>query len=158
MSEIRDILLKNGFEQVKTYIQSGNIIVSTLLSKAETTAAIQQLILQHFQLTIDLFVWDNLQLADALANNPFADDLPGNKIFFTILSNTPENDRINVLKSIDLGEEEFYIKNNVCYFYLPTGMAKSKLSNNFIESKLQVKSTGRNRNTMQHIFQMMNQP
>lgn len=155
MAELRDVLAKNGFEQVQTYIQSGNLIVGTKLKKEEAKAYVQKLITDHFQLSVEAFVWDETDVLKALMNNPFDSALPGNRVFITILDKTPEKKLIDTFHKIDIGTEQFHIKDNTFYFYVPDGMAKSKLSNNFIENKLQVRSTGRNINTMHKVFGLL---
>ncbi|HMR19505.1 MAG TPA: hypothetical protein PKA53_09420, partial [Sphingobacterium sp.] len=94
-------------------------------------------------------------LSTALANNPFQDNFSGNRVFITILDKSPKQDRIETLLQMDLGGEQFEIIGDIFYFYLPDGMAKSKISNNFIENKLQVKGTGRNRNTIKRVLDLL---
>lgn len=155
MSELQEILLQHDFEAVKTYIQSGNLLVSTILSPTETEAQIRRLISERFGHSVETFVYDELQLSKALVDDPFDKQLPGNRVFLTLLKEKPTDGCINALQQIDLGEEKIKIKDQIAYFYLPMGMANSKLSNNFIERKLQVKGTGRNRNTMERLLDLL---
>lgn len=155
MSELRETLLQHDFDAVKTYIQSGNLLVSTLLSPIETELQIQRLISERFGFSIEIIVYDEQQLSNALADDPFDKQLPGNRVFLTLLKEKPTAERINALEQLDLGEEKIEIKDQIVYFYLPMGMANSKLSNNFIEKQLQVKSTGRNRNTMERVLDLL---
>lgn len=154
MAALKDALLAAQFKNVTTYIQSGNIILSSDLTKKEVSAKIQQLINDEFQLQIAVFCLNVLDMETALQNNPFANETEGNKIFFTFLSDTPQPELINALESIDFGDDLFKIINNVLYFYLPSGMSTSKLNNNFFEKKLKVTSTGRNLNTINKLLQL----
>lgn len=155
MSELRETLLQHDFDAVKTYIQSGNLLVSTLLSPIETELQIQRLISERLGFSIEIIVYDEQQLSNALADDPFDKQLPGNRVFLTLLKEKPTAERVNALEQLDLGEEKIEIKDQIVYFYLPMGMENSKLSNNFIEKQLQVKSTGRNRNTMERVLDLL---
>ncbi len=155
MAELKDMLSQNGFDQVGTYIQSGNIVLTSPMGSEKTALAIRQLIASHFNLVIEVFVLSEDKLLEALHQNPFDSSLPGNRVFATFLNAPPSDEVLVAFNAINLGEEQFKIIGNVAYFYLPQGMANSKLSNNFIENKLKVKSTGRNINTLQKMVNIL---
>lgn len=154
MAELKTVLSKAGFENCQTYIQSGNILLESALSKNEIKVKIEHLILEHFNLSIESFVLTAKELTEAIKNNPFDKTTPGNKLFITFLSQIPLTENINLLRTIDLGKEEYHIHGDILYFYVPDGMSNSKLSNSFIENKLKLKSTGRNLNTIQKLIQL----
>ena len=154
MSELKDILIQNGFNDLKTYIQSGNILLKSPLSKNEILSQIHQLILDVFGLNLILFIFTNNELLKILENNPYRNLFEGNKVFITFLENDILPETSEVLKNINIENEPFSIIDNTIYFYLPDGMAKSKLNNQFWEQKLKMKSTGRNRNTIEKIVQL----
>ncbi|NGF56882.1 DUF1697 domain-containing protein [Parapusillimonas sp. SGNA-6] len=157
MAELRDLLSKQGFEQAKTYIQSGNICLSSDKDKDTIKQEIHELIANHFKLHIDVFVLDEAQLHQSILQNPFDPSLPGNRLFVTFLDSIPDSTRLEAFHKIDLGNEEIKISGDIAYFYVPDGMATSKLSNIFIEQKLKVRSTGRNMNTMKKMQDMLQQ-
>lgn len=154
MSDLKECLSAIDFMSVQTYIQSGNIILKSRLDKEKVQNEIANLIEKHFSLKIPVFVFTIDEIENSLKNNPFSDDLPGNKVFFTFLNQIPKRDLISLLSEIDFGNEEFKIIENVLYFYLPEGMAKSKMNNNFFEKKLDVIATGRNVNTVSKMIEL----
>lgn len=155
MQDLRSLLTDAGFEEVMSYIQSGNIILSSPLPTKEVKSAIHQLIQEKLGLDLEVFVVTGEELHQVLLNNPFQAGHEPNRLFITFLSDQPSIDLINKLQEKDHGQEEFQLINNMLYFYLPQGMAKSKMNNNYFEKALKVKATGRNLNTVQKLISLV---
>lgn len=156
MADLKKLLSDNNFENVQTYIQSGNIVLNTLLKYDEVAKKIQQLIEKEFHLNIAVFVLTVDEVMEALHLMPYPIDAPANKVFITFLNDTVNEEAYKTLKNIDFGADTFEIKNNILYFYLPEGMSTSKLTNTFFEKKLKVTATGRNLNTIRKILALVN--
>jgi len=154
MAILKDVLIDNNFQNVTTYIQSGNIVLTSDLNKKEVSNKIQQLIYDHFQLQIAVFCLDLKEMESALKNNPFTNDIEPNKLFFTFLKEEPAVDLLADLEKIDFANDQFKVIDKVLYFYLPLGMSNSKLNNNFFEKKLKVTATGRNLNTIHKLIDL----
>lgn len=154
MAALKDILNDNNFKNVTTYIQSGNIVLSSNLEKNVVEKKIQQLIIDEFQLQIAVFCLDINEIENALKNNPFTGNVEPNKLFFTFLNEKPAADLLTNLESTDFANDQFKVIDKMLYFYLPNGMANSKLNNNFFEKKLKVIATGRNLNTINKLLQL----
>ena len=150
MAVLKAVLIDNSFKNVTTYIQSGNIVLGSDLEKDVVEKKIQQLIDDQFQLQIAVFCLDLQEMETALQNNPFIENIEPNKLFFTFLNEEPAAD----LEKIDFATDQFKVIDKVLYFYLPKGMANSKLNNNFFEKKLQVIATGRNLNTIHKLIDL----
>lgn len=148
MAELKSHLEKANFHNVKTYIQSGNIILQSDLSAPDIILKVQQIISEQFGFSVHVFVLTTDSLQHILHNNPFQNGEEGNRRFITLLDKKPDSSDLDKLARIDISDEKYEIKDDVFYFYVPQGMANSKLSNPFIEQKLKVVSTGRNLNTM----------
>lgn len=157
MTDLKQLLLINGFCDVVTYIQSGNIVLKSMLSAQQIERTIHELIATHFQLSIAVFVLTVNDIKTALTNNPFANETPTNRVFITFINQVPAKELVDALTTVDFGQDQFHIQQNVLYFYLPEGMAKSKMTNNFFEKKLKVTATGRNLNTIQKIIELSNE-
>lgn len=148
MDALKSTLLLHGFKNVKTYIQSGNILVETNLKNTAVQQQFEEILLNEFQLNVPVFVLSISDLEKALQNNPFPENTEPNKVFITFLNEKPANDLVEKLASIDFGDEVFTISDKVLYFHVPNGMGASKMNNNFFENKLKVTATGRNINTI----------
>jgi len=154
MAILKDVLIDNNFKNVTTYIQSGNIVLSSNLEKHEIETKVQQLIYDHFQLQITVFCLDLQEMEIALQNNPFKENIEPNKLFFTFLKEEPAAGLLADLEKISFENDQFKVIDKVLYFYLPNGMSNSKLSNNFFEKKLKVTATGRNLNTIHKLIDL----
>jgi len=155
MAELKEKLSKAGYQDVQTYIQSGNILLKSDESSEKLATQINSLIKNEFGLDISVFVLAEKELRKSLDDCPFSAELAPNHVFITYLDKEPENTVLELFKSIDLSPEEYMHKGKLFYFYLPSGMAKSKLNNNFIEKKLKVIATGRNLNTINKMLTLI---
>lgn len=157
MADLKARLEQYDFKNVKTYIQSGNILLQSSLSAKEIQFCVKDSIAKHFGLDIHVFVLDVDKLNYILQQNPFSTNLEGNRVYITLLDKQPDKETLDKFKMIDLGSEKYVVKGDIFYFYVPEGMANSKLSNPFIESKLKAIATGRNLNTMLKLKQLTEQ-
>ena len=156
MSDLKQQLLNANFTNVKTYIQSGNIILSTNLDEQQIINKISKIIQDHFSLTISVFAITINDLEAAINNNPFATINDPKNIYFTFFNDDISIEKQLDLKQIDTKDEKWQIINNILYYYLPNGMSNSKLTNSFFEKKWKVLSTGRNLNTILKLNDLLN--
>ncbi len=76
-------------------------------------------------------------------------------MYITFLSDTPTSDKIEKLNSKNYYPEECIINGKVIYLYIPNGYGRSKLNNNYIESKLNLQATTRNFKTINKISELI---
>lgn len=160
MEALRNLLTEAGYEGVKTYIQSGNVVFkSKEEDKATLAKNIEQLIKEHYDYDITVFVYDKAAIEKVLQNSPYATadykEEGVKKLYVTFLSEIPAKETIEKLHEVPIGDDEITLKEDVLYFKLATKASESKLSNNLIESKLKVKATTRNWNTTLKLFSML---
>lgn len=154
MADLRSGLGAAGFEDVRTYIQSGNIVLRSSAKKQAVKEKVRALIADQFGLDIEVFVLELEELEAALQHAPFSDEYAPARVFITLLSAVPDAGLLDQLYSVDHGAETFCVKDKVLYFYPPEGMAKSKMNNNYFEKKLKVRATGRNLNTVRKMIEL----
>ncbi|MDC6388280.1 DUF1697 domain-containing protein [Maribacter sp. PR1] len=157
MVELRSIMSNIGLEEVKTYIQSGNVIFTskrTLISKLEEQ--IEKAIKKNFGFDVPVLVKSVEDLQKILKNNPFddGDNLAVNKIYFVLLFQNPGLEKINAFKNEVFPSEKWEFNNNCIYLCCENGYGKAKLNNNMIERKLKVDATTRNYRTMHKLIEM----
>lgn len=155
MAELKKHLENNNFRNVKTYIQSGNIVLQSDHTAILVQQTITEIIKKEFQLGIQIFVLQEEQLDKIINENPFPSDFPNNKVYVTFLETIPTLENTSAFQKLEIGEEQYKIIDHILYFYVPEGMSNSKLSNPFIESKLKLKATGRNLNTINKLKDML---
>jgi uncharacterized protein (DUF1697 family) len=157
MAELKILLENIGFENITTYIQSGNIVLDSVIEeKSKIEEIIQSSIKNSFKLDVPLKAINFDELKQITEQNPFINlsDIDFSKLHYTILSNEPSSDLINKLVLNSYEPDNFKIIKNVIYLYCPNGYGNTKLSNTFFEKKLKVNATTRNFNTISKLIEI----
>ncbi len=148
MKELVEIFLDVGCSDVRTYIQSGNVIFNAPPRLLESLrGAVEQRIAAQFGYQIPIVLRTASQLAEAIGNNPFLKpgaDLPTPQ---AIAKLDPERSR----------PDTFVVHNREVYLHLPNGVAGTKVTNSYFDSKLATVSTGRNWATVLKLLELMKQ-
>lgn len=150
MAELRELLNDLGFQNVQTYIQSGNIVLESDSSKTQVSKKIKQCIKSNYDYDVPVLVKTNDEWQKAIANNPFK-SVEEKQQYFTFLSNIPKEKTI----VIDAKQDEFEIIEDVVYVNAVGGYGKTKLNNNFFEQKLKVSATTRNLKTSIKLLELI---
>jgi uncharacterized protein (DUF1697 family) len=161
MEDLRKLMADSGYTNVKTYIQSGNIVFNSVeQSKVKIAKAIEILIESNYGFDVTVFVTDKTALEKAIDNNPYTEgrkeeEAGFKKLYVTFLSEAPSKENMEILRQAPLGNDLIELAGDILYFKLESKASDSKLSNNLIESKLKVKATTRNWNTSLKLLTMM---
>ena len=161
MKDLAKLLENIGLVNVKTYVQSGNIVFqSKEESKEKMEIFIQDSIYSVFGFDVPVLVLTVYSLKNIIVNNPFIKDVSKDSPFFhiTFFAFSPVNYDLNAIQDKKADHEEIEITNEAAYLFCPNGYGKTKLNNNFFEKQLGVKATTRNWKTtlrLQEISQKM---
>ena len=158
MSDLRHMLETDGFSNVETYIQSGNIILDAVesLDKDEVRSRVVKLINDQYGFSVEAFVLTPGWLREVTDDNPFLDK-PGidkKQLYLAILGGSPSLENVNRLAAYDTSPDQYAIVNSVVYIRYLNGAGRSKLTNNVIEAKLKLPSTSRNWNTTLKLLEL----
>ena len=159
METLRVLCKDIGLKDVKTYIQSGNIVFKSKEAQSDVLGKLlADGILERFNFKVSVLVKTPSQLKKILEINPFNDevDLAANRIYFVLLNEIPKDDLIEKFEAESFDNEEFFIAENCVYLKCNTGYGKAKLNNNLIERKLKVSATTRNFRTMGKLIELCN--
>lgn len=157
MQELKKMYEGLNYRNVRTYIQSGNVLFDdkskNLLQLADT---IKKEILNHFGFDVPVLVIGVNELRKIIKNSPFAKkkNIDLNKLYVTFLFSEPEQINIEKLLAISFEQEEFILAGKTIYLYYPGAFGKTKLSNNLMENKLKVTASTRNWNTVNMLMSM----
>jgi uncharacterized protein (DUF1697 family) len=128
MRDLATALEGIGLKDVRTYIQSGNVVFSSAKSAARLAGEIERCIEKKFGFHSKTFVLSVVELQRAAKGNPFpqADEKPQSLHLFFLAEHakTPQLDAMNELKA---KSEDFVLADKVFYFYAPQGFGTSKL-------------------------------
>lgn len=154
MAILREILEKSGLINVKTYIQSGNVVFQTSeINKIKLKEFIQKTIEHHFGFLVPIIVKTNEELQFVFDNCIFS-EAKKTKSYFILLNKAPEVSLVKEAEKIIFESEEFAIVNNCLYFYSSSGYGRTKFNMNTFEKKLKVKATSRNYKTIKKLLEL----
>jgi uncharacterized protein (DUF1697 family) len=158
MEAVRALFEKLGAAQVRTYVQSGNVIFAiSKASGARLSSTIEERLLREFGFPIRVFVKTLKELEQIVKRNPFVKDkaIDQSKLHVTFLSEIPKKTGAKDLERLAAAGERFHVSNEQIYLYCPNGYGRTKLSNNAIEKKLSLVATTRNWRSVNALFTMM---
>lgn len=154
MADLKILFEKLGFQDVQTYIQSGNVIFQTDDgNKTLMERKIKHQLLDDFGYDVTVLVKTPSEIRSILNNCPFDKNKKENS-YFTLLHSTPKAESIELTNKISYPNEEFLITNSCIYFYSSVGYGNVKFNNNLFEKKLGVSSTSRNFRTLNKLLKM----
>ena len=146
---LREKLTKAGFENVATYINSGNAIVRSRLNRKKVIATIAELCRKHFDFNKAIFAptlaeWDNV-----IAGNPFSKAAVRAPITVhaVLLDAAPKKESIERIRAFAVKGEGLEIVNGVAYLHTPHGFGASEMREKF-DQWIGVVYTARNWNTV----------
>ena len=146
MAALRAMLEEQlGYQDVTTYIQSGNVVFKTSDKAAGLPAAINRAIQDEFGLDIAVLVRTKQQMKKVVESNPFLKaGKDADKLHVVFLDTKPKADNIKKLTVKDWGGDEIAIVGTEAYLHCPNGYGRSQLGNAFVEKQLGVAGTTRN--------------
>ena len=149
MPELRAGLSEAGFEDVKTYLQSGNVVLATELPPDALAAAVAELVAERFGVDIGVVVRTPDELAEIVARDPLrmlATDAKRYQV--TFLDGEPKADALRVLEAAVAGNEQLVAVGRELYTWHPDGIGRSKLARLLSGKGLGVTATSRNWTTV----------
>jgi len=157
MDDLRKSYKSLGFDNIMTYVQSGNIVFTTDETEPGTLAqTIHERIGKDFGFDVPVLVLPVEKLERIIGANPFLRDQKIDKacLHVTFLAEKPGKYDLTAIDSKRRKDEEIFIADDAVYLYCPDGYGSTKLSNNFLESKLNVAATTRNWKTVNEILRL----
>jgi len=148
MKELAKVLEESNYQQVKTYIQSGNVILQSPV-KPEDIASIVH---EKFGIEPSVMVLEASEFTAAAGNNPFSS--PNGKDIHVFFCRDEPSLNLAKLEKYQADSEQYHLNGKVFYFYAPEGIGRSKLAAK-VESCLGVAATGRNLNTIDRLLEML---
>jgi len=160
MEDLRKLLEGLELGNVKTYIQSGNVIFeSQHASKAANAEKIKKGLFTQYGFDVGVIVLDNEDLDTVIKNNPFVKDKEANlkQLYVVYLSETPKAENISRIDLNQFEPDEFIIIGRAIYIKFSDSASNSKLTNAFLEKRLNVTATTRNWNTTLKLYDLLKQ-
>ncbi|HUQ99520.1 MAG TPA: DUF1697 domain-containing protein [Gemmatimonadaceae bacterium] len=146
-----------GFTDVKTLLQSGNVVFR---GKSKNDSQLERLLekeaQKHLKLECDFMVRSPADLERVVKNNPFPREAKSNPsgLIVLFLKTEAEQKHIDDLTAAIVGSERVEGIGRETYIYYGEGMGRSRLTNAVIEKRVG-RATGRNWNTVGKVLGLM---
>lgn len=155
MADLKDAVAPLGLDDVRTYLQSGNMVFRTTEAEERAVATrISEAIRAHRAIDVTVMVRNAEQWRRVVSGNPYPQAVERPKtVHAFILDRMPETSRLDALKEKEAGREEWRIVGDTLYLHTPDGFGKSVLGQ-LVERILKVPMTARNWNTVLALREM----
>jgi uncharacterized protein (DUF1697 family) len=146
-----------GFAEVKTYIQSGNVIFKApKLSPTALSKKLGECIVKDFGFSAEVISRSREEMKEIIDNNPFVKErgMDSSKLHVAFLSDAPSISGLRKLQELTLAPDRVSVGNKEIYFYFPNGVSGSSLWKHPLDKVLSVAGTMRNWKTVTTLYQM----
>ena len=147
VAQLREALSKAGFKNATTYINSGNALVRSVLSREETIAKVAAICKKKFGFDKPIFAPTLAEWEAVIRNDPFPNKAEGKHVHAVLLAEMPKPDAIKKIQALAVGDEDLKVVKGVCYIHIPNGFGSSKMAEKF-DKWIGVVNTARNWNTV----------
>jgi len=155
METLRALLGEAGFGDVRTYLQSGNAVLTSRLAGDELEQRCNRLISEHFGFDVPVVARTAKDLRRVVAVNPLAGVAAEPKRYqVSFLAQPLPPERLASLERLAAGSERLVAVGRELYAWHPDGVARSKLGNALAASGLGVKATARNWSTVLALLEL----
>lgn len=155
MAELRAQLERDGFGDVKTYVQSGNVVLASKAAPARVATRVRALIKREFGLDIAVVVRSHAELAGIVKRNPLGRVATSNKRYLvTFLESALPAATKKKLADVAGEHERFVVRGKEIYSWHPEGVGRSPLWERLDGKLLGVTATARNWDTVTKLFAM----
>ncbi|CCG52613.1 Protein of unknown function [Flavobacterium indicum GPTSA100-9 = DSM 17447] len=160
MDVLKSLLENMGFQNVRTYIQSGNVFIDSEEEHGASVGfAIKQELFKQLGLDVPIVVVSKQDIEQCFSANPYLKEkeVDEKKLYVAFLSKEFQPSAINELKISQFKPDEASIDKNRIFIKYAIGAGKTRLDQKYIEKKLNVIATIRNWNTVSKLLEMYNE-
>ena len=158
MPELRTLLTGAGYEDVKTHLQSGNVVLAAQATGSDLVAELEKLLEHQLKSPIRVVVRTGAELAKIVDADPLKDvaDVPKLKQV-CFLGAELDSDLAKELtaQAKDLAPERLVVRGREIYTWHPDGIQKSPTARLLTDKRLQVTVTARNWNTVTKLLELV---
>ncbi len=150
------MFLEAGCDDVRTYIQSGNVLFRADPVLVENIPSlIRASILSSYGYRIPVVTRTARELREVVRANPFADiGAEADRLLVLFLADLPDPAHVEALDPNRSPGDEFAVLGREVYLHCPNGVARSKLTTSYFDSKLSTTSTARNWRTVGKLLEL----
>ena len=150
MERLRELCAQIGMKNVRTYVQSGNVVFQAEGAASKWAQALERKLAGETRLPVTVVVKTAAEMNSVLATNPFLKEkgIDAARLHVTFLQQAPAKSAVEALAKIKAGPDRFRWLGSEIYLHCPEGYGRSKLANTAIEKVLGMRATTRNWKTI----------
>jgi uncharacterized protein (DUF1697 family) len=155
MAELRALLAQAGYDDVATYVQSGNVVLSSAQRPATLQTEVARLIEQRFGFAVPVTARSATQLSAVIDHDPIPGAAQQAKLYqVTFLASPAPVAAVARLQALAAGDERVAAHGRELYSWHPDGIARSKLAAALSAKALGIAATARNWRTVTTLREM----
>jgi uncharacterized protein (DUF1697 family) len=149
MADLRELLMRLGYGDVRTHLQSGNALFTSKASPARIRRELEQAVAADLGVDAQVVVRTRDELAEVVERNPLGDVATDPKRYqVSFLSAEPDPRAVREIAAVDVAPEEFVVSGREVFAWHPNGIQRSPLAKLLSERRLGVTATARNWSTV----------
>ena len=155
MAELRELLRSQGYGDVETYLQSGNVVIKSRLTGAKLEQSLESQLVEGLGFGVDVLVRSSRELSDVVERNPLvgvATD-PA-KYLVTFLRAKPSAEIAARLRAVEVAPEQVVADGRELYSWHPGGVGRSRLAKLLLPGALGVSASARNWRVVEHLARL----
>jgi uncharacterized protein (DUF1697 family) len=153
MPELRKVLADSGFDDVRTYLQSGNVVLSSRAAPETVARRCEESIAERFGLEIAVVARTSEELAEVVRFDPLGRIATNPKRYqVSFLTEEPDRELARRLEAVARADERFAVNGREIYAWHPEGVARSKLWALLAGTGLGITATSRNWTTVTKVL------
>ena len=149
MPDLVRVVEELGGRDVRTYLQSGNVVYT---GPKKVAAGLEHALLDQLGVRSPVLVRSGPELAAVVAAKPY--DAAGKALSVTFLADRPATKALSAIDPAAFGADQFAVVGREVFLHTPGGYGRTKLNNAFWERKLSTVATTRNWNTVLALAEM----
>jgi uncharacterized protein (DUF1697 family) len=155
MPKLRAVLEEAGFDDVRTYLQSGNVVLSSPKKADDVRRACERVISKELGLDVDVVVRSRAELAKVVRRDPLGKVAENPKRYqASFLAAKPSREVVEKVKQAAVEPEKVVVSGREIYAWHPEGVVRSKLWALLAGRQLGVTATARNWTTVTKLLEL----
>lgn len=157
MVDLKSLCEKLGWQNVESYIQSGNLIFNSDKPNSELENDLEKAIEERFGFSVPVIVRSSKELKSSIEKNPFYEESASiDQLHLTLLKEKPPQENTELIQNYVSEPDSFEVIDKDVFILCKGKYHKTKLTNNFFEKKLLTGATTRNWKTVLKLCEMSN--
>jgi uncharacterized protein (DUF1697 family) len=156
MADLRALFTDVGCTEVQSYIQSGNIVFSSRLPVRDLEPKLVGGVAERFRCSVPIVFRTDGEWLKLKARNPLLGrGLPEDKLHVYFFRDAPGPERLAQIEPQRFAPDELIAFETELFLFTPNGLSQTKLTNAYLDAKLQTVSTARNWRTVEKIASLL---